>query len=345
MGDILGGIGSIMNAGASVDAAKAAGASAEAINAANLELARQARGEGGLPVGLPLYTGNFESGTLFPQLSGAYMSGLQSLGGSPADIIAKNNAVTNKYQGAMAGAGQQVNDLFSGKSTANRLGELAPVASARLGVAGAQKQGINTDLQVLKNRADALASGQGFVGGSTFNDAARYRAALPDFQAAAGATASAQYQNAVDKQGIQQAQRELALANVGLPSQMASQQLALNSMGTNQAVTDLNNLYGVMSPLRMTEWKPPTMQNLPPPSSVSVAGTALGAAGNVLNGVQKSQADQANLDWLKNYLTGQQQSSSSQANTFSSLSPSWTTSDSSTPMSSDEWLWNMNSGL
>lgn len=315
-------IGDITNGVLNADAIKAAAdknaAALRDINSEQIDYARQSRGKDGLPTWLPLYTGDYESGTLFPQAQNTYNAAMNYLG-SPSDAIKFNQGVLNSWNKAIDNSGQIVKSLFSGQHTSDELANQQAVNQARLAAAGSVRTATNLNIQDRLNQMKAQQANRGFVGGSTFDQSAMLRDVAPMYNQAAGAETSARLQNATDDAAIKQNNWLMAIQNPTLPNQMAATDMSTESLPALQAIQDRLTAAGIFAPFNLGQWTPPTLKSPIPEQANTAWGTAASAAGDDLNTwlnnlwtanqndkaatAAKSEA-QAQRDWLTGLFAG-----------------------------------------
>lgn len=259
----------------------------------------------GTPVFMPYYTGEDELG-LYSNAKGIYDTTMKNWGGSEG-LLKKNTAAAEQFRPLMGQGKGFVGDLFSGKRTQQRLGQFQPVANARIGTAAAQRQAINTNLQQRLNALEAQQANRGFVGGSTFDRNAMYRAALPDYQQAAVAMANANLANAEDVNRIQNEDWNMAFQNINLPAQMAQQYVAFENLPSSEAVAAYNNLMGVYTPFALKQWTPPARNQIPQITPTgSDWGAAAGTASNLLKDYQDYRNQQEAINMWKDMIQNEQ---------------------------------------
>lgn len=282
-------------AGATKEAARLNSEAQKAVNAANLLNSKEARGLGGLPTQLPLYTGTFESGTMYPKATSLW----EMATGSPRMQVQKNASIADQFRAALGGANKTATGLFTGARTNQQLAEQQPVAQARMVEAGTKRQAINSDLQQRLSELEASNANKGYVGGSTFDRSAAMRTALPFYQDAASAEAAAKMQNALDEQSIKNQNWQLAFQNLNLPSQMAMQNMQYETLPQQAAIQNYTNAYNVFSPFRLDQWTPPTATawtgNTPVQTTL---GNVANTVGNVASSYSQNQAAQKQADAL-----------------------------------------------
>lgn len=197
----------------------------EQVNAEQIAFQKQLLGDQGTPVMLPWYTGGYESQTLFPAA--------QQIFGETAPTaadIAQYRKIVGAEAPAFGGAQKTASDIFSGAMTNERLAAEAPVETARTQVAGAQKEGI---LEALSARLDAIRADRaraGYTGGGTFQQNRLLSEAIPFRQAAAGASAQANLQNAASEAAIKQLGIDTRLKSLQVPGQVAQEGVALRQI-------------------------------------------------------------------------------------------------------------------
>ena len=289
-----------LNSEAIKDAARTNAENLRQINNDQIALAKEARGEGGVPTWLPRYTGDYEAGTLFPDAQKAYNAGQRYLG-DPTDRINFNQGILNSMRGSVNNANKTVNDLFSGRHTADQIAWNEPVKQNRLAAAGAMRQATNMNIQDRINTLKAQQANRGYVGGSTFDQNAILRGTADLYNQSATADAAARLQNATDDYNIRQSNWQLAFQNPTLPAQMIASDMQLESLPVTQAISDQNALYSVFAPFNLGNWTPPTLQR---PFEVK-PNTALGDSASKVG-------DDADA-WLNNYWRANQADAASKA--------------------------------
>lgn len=150
--------------------------------------------------------------------------------GSPEDRLNRFAAAASKTSSAVKGAGDAVNDLYSGQLTSDRLASVAPVMQARTNLARTNREGF---LSALRDRLNALEAGErakGYSGLGSFGQNRLLGASVGANQMAAAIEAQAALDNAAQVYGIQDDTRQLQIQNVNLPYQLAEAGLKLEAL-------------------------------------------------------------------------------------------------------------------
>lgn len=304
MGDIIQGVAALMND----DAEKTA--------ESNLEMARQdrafqklmfdeSRGSTGHAF-LPTYLGNQEK--LLGQDAIAFYNSARNLLGTPEQQLARYNAAINPTRfAAEAGLGS-LSDVYNGNLTQSRIGYAQPVMDARRQVAQTQKQGIQQGWEEVKNRVAALNQKRGFSGTSGSELQALTRGTIGARQAAAGAGALANLQNAEDARGIYDQGAQLRLSMLGQPYQLGQQALNMEMLPMNQVQSNFGRSMDPFSAFRIgTQAFSPTPLPQQPvvPSAFQRFAPALG---NMVNNAGTAFANYKMQQNYDNALAGYQTS-------------------------------------
>lgn len=263
-----------------------------------MNLFNLARGSGGNAI-LPEYFGTTEA-----NLAGnaknvsAAISGAQ--GSTNQQLATAQNAIGQTAAG-QAGANTAVNNLMTGQTLQNELGYQAPVNAANTALAKTQSTGILEGLNDTLNKLNAANAAQGFTGGSSFANNQALGATIGARQQAAGALAGANLQNAQANAGLQIGNVGTQLANVGLPGQLAAQNVSLANLPETTLAQNFSTSLAPYQFFNIGTTAPFQQQNLPivQPNSVGAAlANSIGAGNNAVGNYLSNQA-------LVNQLTSQ----------------------------------------
>lgn len=244
-------IGSIFQSGAQNRATQQNAANVAATNQANLILNIMSRGgaltaQEAQQLGVPQLAG--QSSAILPYYmsqieqaagttSGAISQQILSSGGSPAQQMQQAMAVTAGLQPSLNQATTLGQQLVSGDVTKQMLAEQAPVSAATLAVPEVEKNAALQQLDATLNDIDAIQARKGYSGDSYGNRLLKFQARAGIMSQAAGGIAQAKLANARSVQGIQQQGRQLQLSNLGLPGELAANELNFQNLPSQTLAT------------------------------------------------------------------------------------------------------------
>lgn len=244
-----------------------------------LRMFQESRGSAGSAL-LPTYGGDFEK-NLFTDTRGAYEANRAAMG-TPTEELARYQADVDRFRPAFEQGNQFIDSIYSGAMKDERLAEAQPVMDARTALAKTQKQGILDDITARLGALDAANARKGFVGSGTGFQNAQLRSTAPLYQQAAGVGAAATLQNAQQRQGVLESNRELQLNSLGLPVTRAQQATALRQMpgqALSQGQLTAQKPFGMFN-IGTAAFKPeplPQVQALP--NNLGIISAGIGAAG------------------------------------------------------------------
>lgn len=155
---------------------------------------------------------------------------IQSFYGSPQLELQDYQNILQGFQPSINNANRLTSDILSGNTTQQMLAEEQPVAAARTSLAQTQKNAALEQLASTLNQIDAIQQQKGYSGDSYGNRLMKFNAARGIATQGAADLGQAALQNALEKQGVQQAGRNLQLNNLSLPGQMAQSEIALKGV-------------------------------------------------------------------------------------------------------------------
>lgn len=260
-------------------AAKQNKAAQDATNALNLQMFQESRGEGGLPVFLPRYSGGDEQ-EFYNQARAIFNA---TSPGDPAATAARYEQIVEAQRPAFNAGTDLINSIFSGDLERQRLEQFEPVAQARNQVAAAQKQGILEGLSVRLNELSANRAKQGFTGSGSFSNNLALSSTIGARQKAAEAQAGAGLLNAADRRAIQEGNIDLGLRSLDLPVNRVQQAFNLEQLPAEAAGTAFNRRLNIFQPFRLQQGQfqyPQPYQVSAVPGMGQILGTAVGQAGS-----------------------------------------------------------------
>lgn len=300
----------LVKAAAQVAAAKIAADAAEAVaqlnadaqrdvNNAQLLWAKQQQGEGGLPINLPLYTGDLEAKGLFPAAKGIYDT-IGRVQGTDAEQAAAYMAIMGGAQPGLESVQNLAGNIYSGGLTRERLAEYQPVQQAATTLAQTQKVGILESLSERLNALQANQTRQGYTGGSSAQSTAALRTSIPFRQQASGVEAATALQNKQGVAAIQERGRQEQLANMGLPLQLATQAAAVRGLPAQALANAWNTRLGPLDFFKRRAVAAPQMQAPYTQYTVPFAATGLNIAGNAIGQIAQDAYTRKLMEQLIN---------------------------------------------
>jgi len=267
------------------------------INAQQLLWAKEQQGYGGLPINLPLYTGDLEAKGLFPAARGVY-DAIGAAQGTPEEQAAAYLAITGQAQPQLDAVQKLADNIFSGGLTRDRLAEFQPVAAAATTLAQTQKGGILESLTERLNALQANQTRQGYTGGGSAQSTAALRTSIPFRQQAAGVEAATALQNRQGMAGIQEKGRQEALASMGLPLQLAQQSAAVRSLPATSLANAWNTRLGTLDFFKRRAVAAPNLQAPFTAYAPPIGLGALAGVGNYFGQQSQNAAVQKLIDQL-----------------------------------------------
>lgn len=248
-------------------------------NELNERLWRESRGSEGSAL-LPVYLSDYERalGSGAAELAQLGMGNVRGRSGAIQTDIDRMSPIFDASTGRIA-------DLFSGAMLNNRLGALAPVASARTAAAKSRFDTISQSLDETIGRLNALHARRGFLGGSSFDNNQLMGATLGTRQAAADALAAARLQNAQDEASIRDQDALMQVQSVGLPFEQAQRYATLREMPMTAVASGAQQALAPLNFFRMGQstWQAAPMPQVQPTmSGGQILGQGIGALGSSL---------------------------------------------------------------
>ncbi len=270
---LSGTLGAVLGSNAQSDATNQNAANIAATNQLNYQMFLQGRGSEGSAI-LPLYAKDANGNLIEPELFNDTMGVYDATGALTPDY----QKVLAPAQAAAAGADQTAANIFNGGFQTQELNNLQPVAQARTDAAVAQKSSTLEALQQTLNNIKAIQAGKGYSGDSFGNQLLKFSATRDANNQGANLLSQANLANATDVNRIKANNINRAIANVNLPGQIASQDVALADAPSNALLARQQQRLGLFSGFRIAPGAF-TAQNMPTVQPNSAAFSALSAAG------------------------------------------------------------------
>lgn len=252
-------------------------------NALNYKMFQESRGSTGNAV-LPLYMQTADGKPFEGKLSQDLM-GLYSKSQVP---FADYKAAAARTSPMEAGAESTANGIFNGGVQSQMQKNFAPVAGGRVAFT---RQSAMDSLSKTLSQIDAAQAARGFTGDSLGNRMVKFGAN----KQAGDAMAGVNIQNLNDTRSIEDQALQLRLANLSLPTTMASQATNLLSMPTTAATSNANQSMLPLNFVRLGGGQPYVNQNMP------MVGAIPGAGQLAMEGIGQA-AGQASNSYFQNKL-------------------------------------------
>lgn len=273
------------------------------VNNKNILWSKQQQGEGGLPINLPLYTGDLEAKGLFPAAKGIY-DAIGRVQGSDSEQAAAYMAIMGEAQPGLDSVNRLAENIYSGGLTTQRLDEYAPVQRAATTLAQTQKGGILESLTERLNALQANQTRQGYTGGGSAQSTAALRTSIPFRQQAAGVEAATALQNKQGVAAIQERGRQEQLANMGLPLQLATQAAGVRNLPAQALANAWNTRLGSLDFFKRRAVAAPNLQAPYTQYVPPALATGLNIAGNAFGQFSEAQQTQQLIDELRRQNAG-----------------------------------------
>jgi len=267
-----------------------AAAKAQAQNQANFASDRalayqmflQGRGQGGSAL-LPMYfTGTSTEQNLANNAWAQYLAN-QSAMGTPAEQMARYQAIVQGAMPGMAAGDALVNQLMTGQLTDQQVANMAPVQAARGSLAAAQSQSVMEGLKQQINALTGMRARQGYTGGGgTFEKNLLTAATIPALQQAAQVGAQANLANATETANIRNQGLQQRLGSLNLPLAQGANRVTLTQLpqtamgaGSQAAMSPFN--WFKLQPGTFDPGRTPLIQPIPTTGQIAAQGVGTAA--------------------------------------------------------------------
>jgi len=191
--------GAVLSAKAQNRATQAQAQQAREYNQLLADQFAQSRGSTGHAI-LPEYFGGTEKE--FATDSADISRALKDYYGNPADVVARGAAVAGRYKPLLDEGTKAAYGIFSGDLERRRLENAEPTFKARTALADTTATGIYKGIRDRLNAISASNASKGFVGSGSAAENLAFRTSIEGNQAAGAARATAELQNAQERQSI-----------------------------------------------------------------------------------------------------------------------------------------------
>lgn len=223
---------------------------------------------------LPYYMSGIESkmglaaGTLSKAIQGAMGTPLQEMAKYQSDIDANAPGIDASRNFAQ--------DIATGAETGKMLDEAGPTFDARTAAATGKRNSALESLKQTLNELDMAQSKRGFSSGSGGNNMLRFQARRAIEAAGSDDISGARLMNAQEGQAIRGAGRTMRLANINLPSEMATADIGRRGLPGTAAASRFSTS---LAPLAFFNTGPHPYSPFAPMPAVAPQGSAIGMFG------------------------------------------------------------------
>lgn len=243
----------------------------------------------------------------------------------PNATLAQYRDTIGQMNPAIQQGNQYIADIYNGNLDAQRRASLDPVLKARMDAALANQAAIDISLQQANNAIAADDARKGYVGGSSFMQNRLLGSTLGAQQAAAGAIANANLQNAAAQQALFEAGNEARAKSLNVPVQRAQQLMDLQGAPEAALAARSQQMYIPISQFKMNPGNPPaakpiTYVDTPNTGAVALSGLAQLGGAYYQNQQANQAAANAQQGMVNNYNFNRMASSGQVPSNFGSLS-------------------------
>jgi hypothetical protein len=232
MSIVSGTVGAILSSKAQNRATQAQAQQAREYNQLLADQFAQSRGSTGHAI-LPEYLGGTEKE--FATDSADVSRALKDYYGNPADVVARGAAVAGRYKPLLDEGTKAAYGIFSGDLERRRLANAEPTFQARTALADTTATGIYKGIRDRLNAISASNAGKGFVGSGSAAENLAFRTSIEGNQAAGAARATAELQNAQERQSIRDEILKLELQSPELAGALAAQAIRFETLPADVA--------------------------------------------------------------------------------------------------------------
>lgn len=166
----------------------------------------------------------------------------------PAERFAHLQRISDSYGDGKQASLDTVNGIFDGSLTEEAVGNLDPLADARLDEAEVVRQTGYEALQDQLGRIQARQQARGFSGDSSSKHMLEFDARRKIATDAAQVESKARIDNAADEYGIRNRGLDRRVANIGKPFDLEGAALASEGAAERQAISEVQNRNSLFSP-------------------------------------------------------------------------------------------------
>ena len=189
----------------------------------------------------------------------------------PEERFAHLQRISDSFGEGQEAALDTVNGIFDGRLTEEAVGNLDPLAAARLGEADVVRESGQEALQDQLGRIQARQQARGFSGDSSANNMLEFDARRSIGTDAARVEAKARIANASDEYGIRNQGLDRRVANIGKPFDLQGAALSAQGAAGNQVISEVQNRNALFAPFNIGTGK---YQPTPLPKVNPVTGIA-----------------------------------------------------------------------